>query len=706
MSTSRPAPSRVQVNTKQVFGLLGPYVKSRLVAQIQSVWLIVAYLILFQTLVLQIPIAQAGMIALGLSLVVAGLTFFMEGLFLGLMPLGEVIGVKLPQKSKLPIILAFAFILGVGATLAEPAIGVLKAAGAGVRAWEAPLLFVLLNKYSGNLVNAVGGGVGLAVLFGMLRFLYSWSLKPFIYVLVGILLAFSILAVFDPNMRAITGLAWDCGAVTTGPVTVPLVLALGIGICRIVGSAGSGSAGFGVVTLASLFPIIAVLSLGLPYRGGVPDPMDETRFFSSEFRPQVESMFESADAMKGYALLNTGYEAQRAVFDGDERKMADFLSELKRDDKRRRAVFGAEPDAMERWAVSRGSEVQKLAIFDDMDSARAAAARLSAATSQALDVQDLLKRNGIAALQAIIPLSLFMMLALVALLREKLPRADEIMVGILFAIVGMGIFSIGIELGLARLGTQVGGKLPSSFKAIELADQKQAVSNFNRDLVFQALDEKGRIEEFFYLKKDKQVESVPFRDGNLDSTTAQYTYTPTKGPLFGREGSIAGILVVLLFAFLMGYGATLAEPALNALGTTVEELTVGTFKKSLLMQAVALGVGIGITFGVAKIIWDIPLVYILIPPYLVTLTATILSSEEFVNIGWDSAGVTTGPITVPLVLAMGLGISSQVGVVEGFGILAMASVWPILSVLMVGLMVNRRRAALLKTEEAQAAPGA
>jgi hypothetical protein len=97
-----------------------------------------------------------------------------------------------------------------------------------------------------------------------------------------------------------------------------------------------------------------------------------------------------------------------------------------------------------------------------------------------------------------------------------------------------------------------------------------------------------------------------------------------------------------------------------------------------------------------KIVFDIPLIFILAPPYAVLMLLTKLSSEEFVNIGWDSAGVTTGPITVPLVLAMGLGISTQVGVVEGFGILAAASAFPILAVLAVGLVTNSKKKALLE----------
>ena len=231
---TQQAARKIKVSFSQAFGLLAPYIKDRVIGQIKSVWLIILYLVFFQTVILGIRIADASIIAIGIVLVVAGLTFFMEGLFLGLMPLGELVGVKLPQKSILPVILCFALVLGFLATLAEPAIQILQVAGRAVNPWEAPLLFLLLTKYSHILVYSVGAGVGIAVAFGMIRFHYNWSLKPFIYILVGGLLSLTIWAFFDQNMLTITGLAWDCGAVTTGPVTVPLILALGIGICRMV----------------------------------------------------------------------------------------------------------------------------------------------------------------------------------------------------------------------------------------------------------------------------------------------------------------------------------------------------------------------------------------------------------------------------------------------------------------------------------------
>jgi hypothetical protein len=690
--TGTRAAAKLKLPLGQVLTILGPYVRKRIVEQVKAVWLIVLYLIAFQTLLLDIPIFGASVIAVGIVLVVVGLTFFMEGLLLGLMPLGELIGIRLPQKSRLPTILTFAFILGVGATFAEPAVGILKVAGSTVKAWEAPLLFLLLNKHSDYLVYAVGIGVGVAVVFGMLRFLYGWSLKPFIYILIPGLLALSTWAAFEPNMIFLTGLAWDCGGVTTGPVTVPLVLALGIGISRVVARDGtSGGGGFGVVTLASAFPIVFVLGLGMLFMASVPKPTSDAEFLAPANRAQATPLFESASRMTGYVLQNASAEGQLAYF-GDREAMLSFLRKLAASEAEQVAAFGADGAARFReWAALTADDAQRLALFGSAENVRQQTSAYWNTAGESTNFAEVTIRNAVGALQAIVPLSILFYLVLWLILRERATRTDELMLGIVFAVIGMTVFSIGIELGLSRLGGQVGEKLPAAFKAIDLPDQRQVIRNFNPDVVQTSIAEDGSVHKFFYLKQDTGVVALPFDESSFDATAKSYTFTPKKGPLFGDAGHLAGILVVLIFAFIMGYGATLAEPALNALGRTVEELTVGTFRKSLLMHAVAVGVGLGMLFGVAKIVWGIPLIWLLAPPYAVLLYLTHRSSEDFVNIGWDSAGVTTGPITVPLVLAMGLGIGGQVGVVEGFGILAMASVYPILTVLAVSLWATRRR---------------
>lgn len=109
---------------------------------------------------------------------------------------------------------------------------------------------------------------------------------------------------------------------------------------------------------------------------------------------------------------------------------------------------------------------------------------------------------------------------------------------------------------------------------------------------------------------------------------------------------------------------------------------------------------IGIAIGLAKLVFDLPLAWLLVPGYLLTVVLTYFSTEEFVNVAWDSAGVTTGPITVPLVLAMGLGFGNATHAVEGFGILCMASIGPILTVLMTGLWAKyqARKRAFAKTQ--------
>merc|ERR1711865_1345116 len=125
-------------------------------------------------------------------------------------------------------------------------------------------------------------------------------------------------------------------------------------------------------------------------------------------------------------------------------------------------------------------------------------------------------------------------------------------------------------------------------------------------------------------------------------------------------------------------------PALSALGDTVHALTKGEFKKNRLITAVALGVGCGIMVGLAKIRYQLPLSLILIVAYLIAFGLTSVSEEAITCVAWDSAGVTTGPVTVPIVLALGGSIANANQVAEGFGILACASFGPIIAVLIVG----------------------
>ena len=619
--------SKVQLGFTATLAILVPYIREKFFEQVSSIWFIVFYLLFFQIVVLGLPIVYSSMIAAGIVIVAFGLMFFMEGLRIGLMPLGETIGAVLPRNSTLPVILGFAFLLGLGATFAEPAIAVLKAAGAGVRPADAPLLYSLLNDFSNQLVTCVGIGVGVAVLLGVLRFFYGWSLKYLIVPGVAILSVLTIMAHLDPVLQPILGLAWDCGAVTTGPVTVPLVLALGVGVCRIVGGADAAHAGFGIVTLASLFPILAVLLLAF-YHFYAADYYGEENFRGEVIEVAVEKPVSLVESVRSIDIdqrefrrfvddpkLVEGYEVR---FEGGSKTLEDG-----------RIVMRDTTIVLEKTAVARPSVVSGDAWDPQMR------------------VVNTMKTAILDALRAIVPLCLFLLLTLKMILPDRMRNLNEIVIGIGFAVVGMSLFLCGILMGLTPLGSQLGSNVPATFTSI-----------------------------------------MP------------WGMAGSEGPIFNSE--LSGKIVAVLFGFFLGYGATLAEPALNALGDTVERITVGAFRKKLLMQSVALGVAIGIATGVCKIAFDIPLAYLLIPPYIMLIFLTMISNEAFVNFGWDSAGVTTGPITVPLVLAMGLGIGANVpGIIDGFGVLALASVGPIITVLTVGLIVSRsqRRTATYQGEQ-------
>lgn len=526
-----PAPI-IKLNRSEVFRLFQPYVSVRFLEQVKAVVPLAVYLALFQLLILRQIIEDSWIITGGLFAAIVGLMFFMEGLKLGLMPFGTVIGKQLPRKSPLPLVLFITMLLGIGVTFAEPAISALKAAGGNVIVEQAPYLYAMLNGWSDVLVLVVGASVGLAAAIGTLRFLYGWSLKPLIYASLAPVLALTVVAAFDPELQKILGLAWDCGAVTTGPVTVPLVLSLGIGIAASAGKGDSGLSGFGIVTLASLFPIMGVLLLSF--------------FISYTVTP--EEIIETA----------------------------------------RLAAAAAQTVELGWYEKSPGAEI-------------------------------------ILGIRAILPLVLFLFAVLTLLLKEKLEHQIEIFYGIGLTILGMCIFNIGLTYGLSKLGDNAGNLVPTAFMEVS------------------------------------GVAASPL-----------YIFA-------------VGLCLALAFAWFLGFGATLAEPALSALGITTEKLTNGVFKKKTLVNAVSVGVGFGIAIGVAKLIFDLPLVWLILPGYLFAIVLTYFSTEEFVNIAWDSAGVTTGPITVPLVLAMGLGLGNATHAVEGFGILCMASIGPIISVMLTGL---------------------
>ncbi|WP_444685029.1 DUF1538 domain-containing protein [Alkalicoccus luteus] len=210
-----------------------------------------AVIIILQYTVIGLPPELFFRFIAGVVMVGLGLFLFLVGVHIGLLPIGEMIGSALPKTNKIWLILLTGFILGVVVTIAEPDVRVLSSQVDDVSGGEIANL---------TLVYSVALGVGFFVMMAMVRTVFNIPLK---YLLVGGYTAVGILAFFTPP--TFLPISFDAGGVTTGPMTVPFILALGVGVASVLRGKSSSSEGFGLVALASIGPILAVMVLGVIY---------------------------------------------------------------------------------------------------------------------------------------------------------------------------------------------------------------------------------------------------------------------------------------------------------------------------------------------------------------------------------------------------------------------------------------------------------
>lgn len=148
--------------------------------------------------------------------------------------------------------------------------------------------------------------------------------------------------------------------------------------------------------------------------------------------------------------------------------------------------------------------------------------------------------------------------------------------------------------------------------------------------------------------------------------------------------------IIVGFAFILGYFATLVEPALKTLALEVEEVSVGAIPNKTLIHAVAIGFGTGMALGIFKILNNIPTSKIVTPILVLTLILIRFAPEEFVAIAMDSASATTGPVNIPLNMALAIGLAKISGLTDpllnGFGIIGLTSLGSVISVLSLGII--------------------
>jgi hypothetical protein len=469
---------------------------------------IIIVIAFFQIVILKQVPDDLVSIAIGLLIVAFGLAIFIQGLEIGIFPVGENLAQEFAAKGNLFWLLMFAFLIGFSTTVAEPALIAIANKAAAISEGRIDALMLRLT---------VALSVGFAIGLGVFRILTGHPIHY--YIITGYVMVV-VLTFFVPP--EIVGLAYDSGGVTTSTVTVPLVAALGVGLASSIRERNPVIDGFGLIAFASLTPMIFVQAYGLLVYS-----------FSAETHPVM------LQALNDQAVVST--LSQRIM---------ELLMEL-------------------------------IVVIRD-----------------------------VAPILAVIFFFQFI------IIKKRVPNFLKIGWGIVFVIIGLYAFIVGLETGLFPIGETM---------ALQL--------------------------------------------------TAQGNH-----------------LYIYLFGFMIGFSTTMAEPALLAIAMKVEEISGGQIKQLILRIAVAIGVAVGIALGAYRIVEGDPIHYYIIVGYIVVIILTYYAPRYIIPIAYDSGGVTTSTVTVPLVAALGLGLASNIDgrstLIDGFGLIAFASLFPMITVMGYGILTE------------------
>lgn len=439
----------------------------------------------------------------GAAMLVVGMGLFTLGADLAMTPIGEHVGAAMTRSKKLWMVVLISFLVGAVITISEPDLTVLAQQVFGV-----PNMLLILS---------VAAGVGVFLVVALLRILFRIRMA---WLLLGCYALVFALAQFVP--KAFLALSFDAGGVTTGPMTVPFILALGVGVSAIRSDPNAENDSFGLVALASVGPILAVMILGLIFHPEGADPS-----------PAALVTVDNTQQLSGLFL----------------RALPHYLYEV------------------------------------------------------AL---------------ALLPIVCFFLLFQTMVLHLPKAQVMRIASGLLYTYIGLGLFLTGVNVGFLPMGQFLG----------------------------QAL---GSMQQKWLL--------VPIGMG-------------------------------------MGYFVVAAEPAVHVLAKQVYELTAGAVPQQALKLSLSVGVSVSVGLAMLRILTGWPILYFLLPSYLLALVMMAFVPPIFTSIAFDSGGVASGPMTATFLLPMAMGACTAVGgdvTTTAFGVVAMVAMTPLITIQTLGLLYKRRQ---------------
>ena len=434
----------------------------------------------------------------GALLVMVGMMFFTLGAEVSMTPMGEKIGARMTQTRKLWVVILLSFLLGIIITVSEPDLQVLAS--------QVPSI---PNR---ALILAVAVGVGLFLVLALLRMLFGIPLNT---LLVSCYILVFLLAFFVPD--SFRGVAFDSGGVTTGPMTVPFIMALGVGSAAIRNDRHAADDSFGLIALCSIGPILAVMVLGMIYQ-------------PSESSYSLAAVTAVEDSVSLFRM---------------------FTYEL--------------PHYMLEICIS------------------------------------------------LLPIIVFFGLFQIFSLKLSGRTLGKILIGLVYTYIGLVLFLTGANVGFMPAGSYLGNMLAS--------------------------------------------------------------------------GAYRWILIPI--GALIGFFIVKAEPAVYVVNHQVEELTDGAISARAMGMSLSIGVAVSVALAITRVLTGIPVLWFLIPGYVIAIGLSFVTPKIFTAIAFDSGGVASGPMTATFLLPFATGACEALGgnvVTDAFGVVAMVAMTPLIAIQLLGLV--------------------
>lgn len=483
--------------------------KEKINESLQAVLPITIIVLILSIVVVPMEVGTIALFLVGALMLILGMGLFQLGAEIAMNPLGEGIGVQFSKTRKIWLIAFISLVVGIVITIAEPDLQVLA-----VQVPSIPNMVLILT---------VSLGVGLLLVVAVLRIILRFSLSNILLILYGILLLVSI---FTPG--DFLGVSYDAGGVTTGPITVPFIMALGVGLASVRGDKNASDDSFGLVAICSVGPILAVLLLGIFYHPG-----------QAAFEPVVIANVITMRDVIWELLRNIPHYAKEVLF----------------------------------------SILPVVAVF-------------------------LLFQLGTRRFQ-----------------KRQLIRMG---IGFFYTYVGLVLFLCGVNVGFAPVGSLLGSELAG--------------------------------------------------------TALRWLLIP--------------------IGMLIGYFIVKAEPAVQVLNHQVDEVTDGAIPAVAMNRCLSIGVAVSVGLSMLRVLTGLPIYWILIPGYAISLILSRIVPKIFVGIAFDSGGVASGPMTTTFLLPLAMGACEALGgnvMADAFGVVAMVAMTPLIAVQIMGLVYGL---ALKKNQEA------